>query len=500
MAERRFVCLHGHFYQPPRENPWTGTCDREESAYPFHDWNERIASECYAANLAAPILDEEGRIRRRMNVYEDISFNFGATLLSWMDRHAPEVLEGIRQADRAGVWRHAGHGPAIAQAYGHAILPLASCRDREIQIRWGLADFRRRFGRPAEGMWLPETAVDTPTLEALAAAGVLFTILAPHQIVPDDGAESGRRPFLIRLPSGRSIAAFAYDGPLSHGIAFGGLLRSAHSVTESFRNGFRDSSRAELVHAAVDGETFGHHHRFADMAIARALEEFERAPDVTLTTYGEFLAEFPARDEGTLVGNTSWSCVHGIERWRSSCGCGNDPHPSWSQNWREPLRAALNALRDRVRPALDGLERRLFAEPELAVDQALELLDAESELEKEDFLGRHLRGSGSAFDLDTVANILRLERQLQLMFASCGWFFDDVAGLEARLVIRHAASAIDLARSIPGIDAENEFRETLAEAVSNDPNAGTGRDVYDAIVRDNATHLSGAAAMARIPG
>ena len=342
----RSICIHGHFYQPPRENPWLEEVELQDSAYPYHDWNERITAECYAPNAASRILAPDKSITEIINNYSRISFNFGPTLMSWMARHAKEVHAAIVEADHESRKRFSGHGSAIAQVYNHMIMPLASVRDQRTQVIWGIADFVQRFGRRPEGMWLAETAVDTATLEALAEQEILFTILAPRQAGRirklglkrwrdvSGGRIDPRMAYRCHLPSGRSINLFFYDGLIAPEIAFGGLLASGVEFANRLLGAFDDNrSDAQLVHVATDGETYGHHHRFGDMALAYCLHHIDANRLARLTVYGESLEQHPPTHEVEIIENTSWSCAHGIERWRSNCGC-NMGRKDWSQAWR----------------------------------------------------------------------------------------------------------------------------------------------------------------------
>ncbi|HEY6988758.1 MAG TPA: glycoside hydrolase, partial [Bryobacteraceae bacterium] len=298
----KYLCIHCHFYQPPRENPWLEQIELQDSAYPYHDWNERITAECYGPNLAARILDDQQRITRIVNNYSRISFNFGPTLLSWAAEHARDVYRGIIEADQRSQKLFAGHGSAMAQAYNHMIMPLANRRDKETQIRWGMEDFASRFGRVPEGMWLPETAVDVETLELIAEAGLLFTILAPHQakaIRPLTGGDwqdvtgskiDPSRAYLFRTPGGKPLNLFFYDGPISQAVAFEKLLENGGKFAARLLGGLADhNAEAQLAHIATDGETYGHHHRHGEMALAYALDQIETKKQARITNYGEFL-------------------------------------------------------------------------------------------------------------------------------------------------------------------------------------------------------------------
>ncbi|HYE72224.1 MAG TPA: glycoside hydrolase, partial [Blastocatellia bacterium] len=320
----RYVCIHGHFYQPPRENPWLEAIELQDSAYPYHDWNERITGECYAPNAASRLLDGEDRITEIVNNYARISFNFGPTLLTWMEKHAPETYQALLEADRESRKLFSGHGSAIAQVYNHIIMPLANERDKITQIIWGMRDFTARFGRQPEGMWLAETAVDIPTLELLAAHGIKFTILAArqagrvrpvnseHWVDVSNGRVDPKMPYLCRLPSGSTISLFLYDGPISQSIAFEGLLMNGEILANRLLGAFTEQTQSQLVHIATDGETYGHHHRYGDMALAYCLRFLESHGLAKITIYGEYLEKFPPTHEVEILENTSWSCAHGI--------------------------------------------------------------------------------------------------------------------------------------------------------------------------------------------
>ncbi|MDI7269523.1 MAG: DUF3536 domain-containing protein, partial [Myxococcota bacterium] len=362
--------------------------EAEDSAAPHHDWNERIDAECYASNAAARVLDARGRITAIVSNYERISFNVGPTLLSWMERADRATYDAILEADRASAIRLGGHGNAIAQAYGHAILPLCAPRDRATQVRWGIADFRRRFGRVPEGMWLPETAVDTPTLEELARCGIGFTILAPHQaaaVAPLDadewtatppGSIDTTIPYRCDLPSGRSIALFFYDGPLAQTVAFGGLLADGREYARRLAALVPSAAVAgpRLAHVATDGETYGHHHRFGDMALAAALRAVEQDHGLRVVNYGWFLAQNPPRMRARIREGTSWSCAHGVQRWRADCGCAVGRGQGWNQAWRAPLRAALDALKAGIDAVFEREGGRVLADPWRARDEHVEVV------------------------------------------------------------------------------------------------------------------------------
>ena len=512
VAPSRFICIHGHFYQPPRENPWLETVEMQESASPFHDWNERITAECYAPNGASRITNKEGQITRILNNYARISYNFGPTLLNWLEAFAPRAYRAILDADRASAERFSGHGSALAQVYNHIIMPLASERDARTQIRWGIADFEHRFGHKPEGMWLAETAVSRAVLDLLAQEGIRFTLLAPNQCArvrrlptPEEtGASSGQatfpdpgswtkttdatvdptRPYLVRLGEGRSIAVFFYDGPASRAIAFEGLLNSGEEfgkrVLGSFRAHAHGGDEPQLAHVATDGESYGHHHRHGEMALSYAMHWIESNDLAQPTNYGEFLAKFPPRWEAEVVENSSWSCFHGVERWRSDCGC-NGGKPGWNQAWRGPLRAALDLLRDRLIPLAEQAAAPLLKNLWAARDAYIEVVLNRRPSRVDRFLAQHATKSFSHAERVTVLELMELQRHTQLMYTSCGWFFDEISGIETVQIIAYAGRVLQLAAKLfgeQGVLLEEEFLRVLERARSNVPEHGDGAQVY----------------------
>ncbi|WP_214019376.1 DUF3536 domain-containing protein [Methanoculleus sp.] len=500
----RAVCIHGHFYQPSRENPWPGDVEVQRSAAPYHDWNERVAAECYRPNTAARILDSDGMIDRIINTYSRISFTAAPTLLAWLERHCPAVYGAIVEADRESRERYAGHGSAIACCYNHLIMPLATRRDKRTQVVWGVRDFAARFGRTPEGMWLPETAVDIESLDLMAEAGILFTILAPHQAakVRPIGAEawtdvSGARvettmPYLCRLPSGRSIAVFFYNGTIARDVAFGDLLSDGQRFAGRLLGAFsRERDRPELVHIATDGETYGHHRDFGEMALAYCLETLEARRDVSLTVYAEYLAAHPPTHEVAVCERTSWSCTHGVGRWQGECGCHSGTHSGWSQTWRGPLREAVVMVRDAFAPRSAEALAALVRDPAEARDDAVGLvLDRWSDEAVAANISRHAPGALSPDDRWRVLALLEAERQAMLMQTSCGWFFDDITEPGSVQVMRHAGRAMELARQTLGLDLEPAFIDILRRAPVNDPDYETGAEVYEVLARPAAVDLS----------
>jgi alpha-amylase/alpha-mannosidase (GH57 family) len=471
------VVIHGHFYQPPREDPWLEDVETEPSAAPFHDWNERIERECYRAVVAARRYAPDGRIAGIVNTLAEISFDVGPTLLEWLESHAPRTYAGVLEADRISRDRHDGHGNAIAMPYHHVILPLASRRDKITEVRWGIADFRRRFGREPVGMWLPETAVDPDTLDVLAAAGIRFTVLAPHQVAR---APAGGFPGRYRTPSGRTIALFIYDGAISHDVAFGTLLRNAQGWAERLLTLDASGSERRLVAVATDGETYGHHHRFGEVALAWLLGELARR-NARVENFSAFLARHPAEQDVHLVAPSSWSCPHGVERWRSDCGCRLAPERPTNQRWRAPLRQGLDWLAGELHGVFEREGATLLGDPWDGRDAYGDVVTADSSAIGPWLAGRapHLHDHDARV---RARELLELERNALRMFTSCGWFFDDIAGIEALQVLRYAARAIELAGP-SAARLEAGLLERLAQAESNDPVARSGRELYLSVVK-----------------
>ena len=498
----RYLCVHCHFYQPPRENPWLEAIELQDSAYPYHDWNERITAECYAPNGASRILDGENRIVKIVNNYAGISYNFGPTVLSWMQEKAPETYQAILDADRASAERFSGHGSALAQCYNHMIMPLANTRDKFTQIYWGIQDFKHRYGRDPEGMWLPETAVDLESLDIMAQHGVRYTVLAPSQAKSMDGEDvSGQRidptrSYLLKLPSGRSINVFFYDGPISRAVAFENLLSNGETFARRLLSGFSDDRDwPQLAHIATDGETYGHHHAHGDMALAYALDYIESNGLAKVTNYGEFLEKHPPEHEVEILENTAWSCVHGVGRWNSNCGCNSGGHGDWNQEWREPLRQALDWLRDEIAPCYEQTASRYLKDPWAARNDYIGVILDRSPESLERFASQHFRRKNLLRgDRVNVWKLLEMQRHAMLMYTSCGWFFDELSGLETVQVIQYAGRTVQLAQELFGDALEQRFLEKLALAKSNLPEHGDGAAIYAKFVKTAAIDLSKLAA------
>ena len=504
---QRYICIHGHFYQPPRENAWLESIELQDSAYPYHDWNTRITAECYGANARSRILDDQGRIVRMVNNYSKMSFNFGPTLLSWMVNHAPDVYQTILQADIKSRERFSGHGSAIAQAYNHIILPLANRRDKYTQILWGIRDFAHRFGRRPEGMWLPESAVDRQSLDIMAELGIRFTILSPHQAAAvrpvdapqwhdvSDGTIDPTMPYIQQLDAGRRIAIFFYDSHLSRAVAFERLLGNGEAFANRILSAFSDErSHPQLVNLATDGESYGHHHRFGDMALAYALDYIETNQLARLTNYGAYLADHPPSWEVEIVDNTSWSCVHGIARWCSDCGCNTGHHREWNQAWRKPLRKAMDCLRDTLESSYTEKAGQYLKDPWQARDDYIAVVMNRTPDTLERFFKRHSVQQLMPASRTTILKLLEMQRYLMLMYTSCGWFFDDISGIETVQAIQYAGRAIQLYSDIFNADIETRFLEQLEQAKSNIAHHRDGRRVFEKFVKPAMVDLRKVAA------
>lgn len=491
----RCICIHGHFYQPPRENPWLEEVEVQDSAYPYHDWNERITAECYAPNTASRILDSANRIIDIVNNYSKISFNFGPTLLSWMERHEPDVYQAIIEADRISQDQFHGHGSALAQPYNHMIMPLANARDKRTQIIWGIKDFEHRFKRKPRGMWLPETAVDLETLEIMAEQGIEFTILEPHQArkarkIGDEkwndvnkGTIDPKMPYLCNLPSGKTIHLFFYDGPVSRDIAFGKLLESGEHFASRLVSVFSKHEDPQLVHVATDGESYGHHHRYGEMALSYALHHIESDNMAKLTNYSEFLQRYPSTHEVKIVEQTSWSCAHGVERWKADCGCSTGIHSEWTQAWRAPLRKAMDWLRDHLIPIYEREIDSYSIDPWQARDDYIDVILNRSVQNVEGFFLRSGVQERSREEKSKLLKLLEMQRFAMLMYTSCGWFFDEISRIETIQVMQYANRAMQLNEEVGGKDLESGYLNILKQAPSNILNIKNGLRVWEMSVK-----------------
>jgi alpha-amylase/alpha-mannosidase (GH57 family) len=481
---KKHICIHGHFYQPPRENPWLEEIELQESAYPYHDWNERITAECYAPNTVSRILDTENRITGIINTYAKISFDFGPTLLSWMERQKPEVYQAILDADRQSMENFSGHGSAIAQAFNHMIMPLANKKDKYTQVIWGIKDFEKRFNRQPEGMWLPETAVDTETLEVLASLGIKFTILSQRQakrVMKIDGAEDWvdvtgekvdcKRNYLCPLPLGQSINIFFYNGQISQEVSFGKLLNNGRVFAERLLSAFNDgNNHSQLVHIATDGETFGHHHRFGEMALSYCLHSIESGDTAKITNYGEYLDKHAPTHLVEIVEDSSWSCIHGVGRWGNDCGCNTGMNPGWTQSWRKPLREAMDWLRDKIIPVYTTEALKYFQDPWVVRDEYIDVILDRSRKKIEVFLKKHAVKELSKSEMIRALKLLEMQRNAMLMYTSCGWFFDDISGIETIQIMQYALMTIQYMEDLQGVSPNHEYLKILEEAKSNKSN------------------------------
>ncbi len=494
----KYLCIHGHFYQPPRENPWTDIIYAQKSASPYHDWNERVTRECYGPNTRSRLHGENGYISRLVNNFELISFNFGPTLLNWLEKHNPWIYSQIIDADRLSIKRFGGHGNAIAQVYNHLIMPLASKRDKITQVKWGLADFYHRFGRKAEGMWLAETAVNRETLAVLADEGVKFTILSPYQAhiiksfntkIDDAGWQdvSGGKinctlPYRC-FPTGDKnvyIDIFFYNGPLSKAIAYEKILSSGEVFLKRITDTFSSASGGpSLISMATDGESYGHHFKFGEMALTWVLDMISKDRDIKLTNYGEFLEKFPPEKEVEIIENSAWSCAHGVERWRSNCGCSVGQNPGWTQSWRAPLRNGLDWLNGHLSSIFEERTKGLLKDCWEARDNYIYLLLKPDENERKTYITEYAAKPLSAQETGIVFQLLESQQMALYMFTSCGWFFDDIAGIEAVQILMYAKKAIEICRDFSAEDLEEGLTGFLSEAVCNDPEYTNGMDVYN---------------------
>lgn len=477
------VVIHAHCYQPPREDPWLEVVETEPSAAPDHDWNTRINRECYARLGAVEIRARDKRAARRdpdarsgllrvANLYAWCSFDAGATLCEWLQQEAPHTLQLMIDGDAASVKR-LGHGNAIAAPYHHVILPLASRRDKVTEVRWGLADFRRRFGRDAEGMWLPECAVDEETLEVLAEEGVQFTILAPYQI---RGASGNGMPVKWQGAKGHGVTILPYDGNLAGEVAFGNLLQNPSALADRLAPIESDHHRPRCITLATDGETFGHHHRGGETALGSALLMLAGRANTDVTNAAVLMTQHPPQTNVQLVSPSSWSCAHGVERWRSDCGCRLDTNANTSQRWRRPLRESMNWLAHECHSVFESEGVALFADSPWSVRNRYGSVVSLDGSALTAFAQAELRDPDNIVQLQRAQELLELERAVLRTFTSCAWFFDDVARIETRQVLRYAARAIELSGHTTRL--QGELLNGLSLAMSNVAEQGSAADLY----------------------
>jgi alpha-amylase/alpha-mannosidase (GH57 family) len=501
-----YITVHGHFYQPPRENPYLNAIERQPGAAPFHDWNERIHHECYRPNAFARILNEYGDVAGIVNNFEYMSFNIGPTLMSWLQNYDIDVYQRIIEADRKSSERLNGHGNAIAQVYNHIIMPLASDRDKLTQIRWGKADFRSRFGRDPEGMWLAEAAVDYPTLEALVSEGIRFIVLAPSQAercrlipTPNDPESEWHevggnqidptRPYRCYLPDNqgdsngkrRYVDIFFYDGPISRDMGFSDVVYNSGHFAGRVGAAVRgDHRQSQVISVATDGETFGHHKKGTEKTLAYAFtQEFPRR-GWTVTNFAHYLSLNTPTWEVELKPVTAWSCAHGVDRWQDDCGCGGAP--GWHLKWRKPLRDSLNWLRDQLVEVYEEQGSKYFSDPWLCRDEYVEVVLDRNASNISNFLNQHQNHKLQASEQVDALRLLEMQRHSLLMFTSCGWFFEELSRPEGTQILRYAARAMELAAEVAGVQLEKGFLQRLEQAPTNIDIFRTGADVYSQLV------------------
>jgi alpha-amylase/alpha-mannosidase (GH57 family) len=483
----RYIIIHGHFYQPPRENAWLDQIEIQESAAPYHDWNERVSAESYGPNGTSRVLNANGKIVDIVNNYARMSFNFGPTLLSWLEQHEPEVYQRILDADKRSLELFDGHGSAIAQVYNHIIMPLATRADKETQVKWGIYDFENRFGRKPQGMWLAETAVDTETLEVLAENDIRFTILAPRQAKAyrklgttkwTTGIDS-RRPYQCKLPSGRTIVLFFYDGDRSQGVAFKGYLNDGRFFADELLKGLdANPTEPQLLHIATDGETYGHHHKNGDMALAFCTRYIQQNELATITNYSQILDLMPVTHEAKIHDNTSWSCVHGVERWRSNCGCETGGQPGWDQKWRVGLRDAIDWLRDAFDALYDQEFRKYHHDPAYVRNRYIEIISDRSQENVDRFFTELFGKTFSNEETTRIIRLLEMQKHSLFMQTSCGWFFNELSGIETVQILQYANRGIQFVEDETDSELEATFLKKLGAAQSNLHEYGNGADIY----------------------
>lgn len=495
----KFLTIHGHFYQPPRENPWLEAIELQDSALPFHDWNERICKECYNPNSVSRIVDNKNQILDIVNNYQYMSFNFGPTLLSWMEEFAPLTYERIIKADIDSISEHSGHGNAIAQVYNHMIMPLANAHDKETQVKWGIRDFEYRFGRKPEGIWLAETAVDDATLKVLVDNGIKFTILSPYQALKIrktgdkewqdvswgniDPARSYK--YTLKGDSKKSIALFFYDGAISKSVAFDELLKDGNRFIKRLKEGVSETRNyPQLVNIATDGESYGHHTKFGDMALSYVLKIKAEDEGFKITNYAEYLDKYESDYEVDIKQASSWSCFHGVGRWKEDCGCSTGGHPGWDQKWREPLRNALDYLRDELAKVFEAEGPKYFNDNPWAIrNKYIDVILDRNYVTIRKFQKENFKPDLTEEQKVKGMELLEIQRQAMLMYTSCGWFFSEISGIETVQIMKYAARAMQLVARFTNEDFETHFKDILSQAKSNIAEFGTGKDIYERFVK-----------------
>ena len=502
MTFKKYLTIHGHFYQPPRENPWLEEIEIQDSARPFHDWNERVSSECYEPNSVSRIVDDKNRILDIVNNYQNMSFNIGPTLLSWMEKYAPCSYRRIINADKNSIELYGGHGCAIAQVYNHIIMPLANTNDKYTQAIWGIRDFQKRFGRMPEGIWLAETAVDAQTLEVLIDLGIRYTILSPFQAQcvrkmdsdnPNDwhdvswGSIDPSQPYRYYVEGSdkkKFIDLFFYDGAISKSVAFDFLLTDGEKFARRLLDGYSESrQRTQLVNIATDGESYGHHTKFGDMALSYVLGVKAKDLGFEITNYGQYLEMYPPEYEVDIKPVSSWSCSHGVERWKDDCGCNTGAQPGWNQKWRKPLRDALDYLRDELIKLCSAEGAKYYKDFWDARNKYIDVILDRSEESVNKFLKENCISGFKAKDRTKALKLMEIQRFCMLMYTSCGWFFAEISGIETVQIMKYAARAIQLAGAFSNANFEEKFLNILSKAKSNIEEYGNGKNIYERFVK-----------------
>ncbi len=491
--DKKPLIIHGHFYQPPREHPWTEKIPEQPTAKPFHNWNDRIHKECYEANTNSPYLKGDGTVLKRFNNYEYISFNFGPTLLNWMKTYHPKDFAAIIQGDKNSIKR-TGHGNAIAQAYNHTILPLATKQDKECQILWGIEHFTNTFGRAPESMWLPETAINEETIDLLLESGISYVILSPWQaksyiqedgtsILLNGGAIPSFEPYEIEGSKG-SISAMFYHPDLASEISFGGILHSADVLYQRILS--IGKNQQGVVHTATDGEIYGHHFRLGNMCLSALIEKIEHSDHLEMTNYGAYLAKNkPTKKAILLPGEdergTSWSCAHGVSRWYKDCGCSTGGQDGWNQEWRAPLRKSFDILSSRM----EEIQKQEI--PKITDTPIHKIIKEYGRVLTGEFTPRnfciHL-GVTDPSQQFTLCTLLDGELHRMYAYTSCGWFFAELTDITSVQNIRHALRAIHLYQPFTEKDLIAELKSNLAEAKSNLPNGASGDAIVDELLEE----------------
>lgn len=508
--KKAYLTIHGHFYQPPRENPWLETIEVQESANPYHDWNERVTAECYTPNSVSKIVTHDNKILDIVNNYSYISFNFGPTLLSWMEQHSPYTYERIIKADVQSAAKNNGHGNALAQVYNHIIMPLANKNDKHTQIIWGIKDFQYRFGRKPEGMWLAETACDDATMEALVDCGIKFTILSPFQAKSIrklkteawtdvswgniDPARAYR--YFIKSDKSKYIDIFFYDGSISKSVAFDELLTDGNKFVARLKDGISSQRNYnQLVNIATDGESYGHHTKFGDMALAYVLKIRAEDEGFEITNYANYLEQEGVEYEADIKDVSSWSCAHGVGRWMDDCGCSTGGNWGWNQKWRKPLREALDYLRDELIKIFEENASVYFNDIWKARNDYIDVILDRCKTTISKFIETHQKYPLEKPDIVKALKLMEMQRQAMLMYTSCGWFFSEISGLETTQIMKYAARAMQLAASFSSKDLESDFKQILSKAQSNIHGFGTGKDVYEKFVKPSVVSIKQIAAL-----